>query len=145
MHAATRTALAAALILAAGALAPVSAQAPPPAPKLGTPTQNLALHNWTDQPITKATATLAGSRRTEVFTANGPIAPNGGEHVFVPPGSCIGAVSVRFQNGQQLRLGGLRDCNKPTILVNRNRIELTTAAANTPPMHALHAGEVLTR
>lgn len=134
-----------AAILAAGALAPASAESPPPAPKLGTPTQNLALHNWTDQPIAEATARLAGTRRTEVFTANGPIAPNGGQHVFVPPGSCISAVSVKFQNGRELRLGGLHDCNKPTILVNKDRIQLTTAAAGTEPMHALHSGEVLTR
>ncbi|MBV9757271.1 MAG: hypothetical protein JO047_09475 [Alphaproteobacteria bacterium] len=137
-----RAAAAAAMIVA---FSPAFAEAPPPAPKLGTPTQNLALHNWTDQPITQATATLAGSNQTEVFTANGPIAPNGGQHVYVPPGSCIGAVSVRFRNGQQLRVDGLRDCNKPTILVNRNRIDLTTAAAGTLPMHALHSGEVLTR
>ena len=140
-----RAAAAAAITVALSQLAPASAQAPPPAPTLGTPAQNLALHNWTDQPITKATATLAGSRQTEVFTANGPIAPNGGQQLYVPPGSCIGAVSVTFQNGQRLRLGRLRDCNKPTILVNRNRIDLTTAAAGTLPMHALHSGEVLTR
>lgn len=140
-----RAAFAATVILASWQPEPASAQSAPPAPKLGAPTQNLALHNWSDQTITQATATLAGSGRTEAFTANGPIGPNGGQHVFVPPGSCISAVSVTFKNGQQLHLGGLRDCNKPMILVNNDRIALATAAAGTQPMHALHSGEVLTR
>lgn len=140
-----RAAFGAAVFLALCPPAPGFAQSPPPAPKLGTPAQNLDLHNWTDQPITQATATLAGSGRTEVFTANGPIAPNGGQHVYVPPGSCISEVAVTFKNGQQLHVGGLHDCNKPMILVNRNRIELSTAAAGSQPMHALHAGDVQPR
>ena len=119
------------------------AQTPPPAPKLGKPTQALALQNRSSQPITQAEATVSGSSQPVSFATDGMIQPNLGATAYVPPGSCITGVTVAFKDGRQLKLGDAHECRQPLIVVTDRRIELTSATSTNPPTTVLHPGEVV--
>lgn len=134
--------LAAAVVLFAATPDGAWGQSPPPAPKLGKPTQLLALQNRAAQPITQAEATISGGT-AESFTANGAIQPNLGQKVYVPPGSCVTGVSVTFKDGRQLRLDNLNACRQALIVVTNDRIDLTSATSTNPPTRTLHSGQVL--
>jgi len=126
-------------LLAALSCAAALAQAP--APKLG-PVQGFELRNRSAQPITEAHATTNDNEQ-KVFTANGPIPPNQGQQVFVPPKTCLTGVSVTFKDGKSLRLDHLNDCKRPMIVVSDTKIALSSAASSNPPRRAMHPGEVI--
>lgn len=134
-----------AVAAALGALPPhhTLAQTPPPAPKLGKPTQALALQNRSRQPIVQAQATVSGGSQPVSFETDGMIQPNLGATAYVPPGSCVTGVTVTFKDGRQLKIGNANDCRKPLIVVTDNRIELTSATSTNPPTADLHPGDVV--
>ncbi len=126
------------LVLAAG-----FASAQTPAPKLGKPQQAIELRNRASQPIIYAAATVTGRSQPVVFTTNRPIQTSVGQQVFVPPGSCITSVTVRFKDGRTLKLDNQHDCKKPKIEVTNRRIALTSAAVGNPPPLYEKSGQVI--
>jgi hypothetical protein len=132
-----------AAVLAAGALASPAWPAQTPAPTIGKPAQAIELRNRAHDSIAYAAATVTGSSKKYVFTSGHPLQESVGQMVYVPAGSCITSVFVRFKNGRTLSLDHQHDCRNPTIQVEQNEILLTSGAVNNPPPLYEKRGQVI--
>lgn len=137
-----RAAMPAAVVLLA--LASPALAASTPAPTLGKPQQAIQIRNRAHHAISYAAATVTGVSHPLVFTPGHNIQESMGQMVYVPAGSCITGVVVRFTTGRTLKLNGQHDCHKPTIEVEQNAILLTSGSVTNPPPTDEHRGEVLT-
>jgi hypothetical protein len=114
------------------------------APKLGKPPQAIQIKNRAHHPIAYAAATVSGSSKQYVFT-NGhpPLQESVGQMAYVPAGSCITSVFVRFTNGRTMSLDHQHDCHSPTIQVEPQGILLTSGAVTNPPPLYEKRGEMI--
>ncbi len=131
------------IIMAAGLLGvapaiarPAMAQAPAPDRAATTPppqSANTRLHDFTlrnlgAKPIEQASAHMTNGATVDI-TAKGRIAPSQAQAFSANNGGCLDSISIRFVGGASLQSQNLNDCDKTTVVVRDDKIDLASSAA----------------